>query len=330
MGVKALSNMDRAILSELADDPFANNADLAAKLGTDTAHVASRIRALERNKISQVLAVLDLKRMNQSFCFLYVRVRGRPISEVAEDVSQRRLVIMVSEFADGASDLLILVRYSDTISLHTVLYGDIANIAGIFSWRVDLVLSVPIFRAEYVSYNEHYLPITIDQNIAYLEEDIPEGLCDETDRRIIAQLQENAHQSINSVARKTGLKPTTARYRINNLKSGNILRFIRVTDQAAAGINTIALAELSVEVGKIDEIVEALGDRPWLRQLFVCAGKSALVAFVLAESADEVLRVKREELLTIAGIHDVALSYLFKTHKNDLRWAQEPTDPNGS
>lgn len=323
--MKTLSTLDRAILGELTNDPFASNGAVAEKLGVPTGVVASRLRALERSKVSQVLAVLDLERMNQSFCFVHVDVRGRPVVEVAEEIGRRRVVLMVSEFADGASDLLVLVRYSDTASLRSALYEDIANIAGIFSWRVDVVVSVPIFRAEYVTYNEHHRPLSIEDNIAYLKDDLPKGICDDTDLRIIAHLQQNAHQSINNVARELGIKSTTARYRINNLKNSNILRFIRVIDQGASGINTFTLAELSVEVGRISDIVEALSDKPWLPQLFVCAGNATLVGILLTESAEEVIRIKREELLAIPGIYDVTLSYLFKTHKTDYRWAQEPS-----
>lgn len=317
-----LSDLDRAILAELTQDPFASNTVVAKTVGVATSLVSSRLRILERDKVSQVLAVIDLDHMNQSFCFMQIKVRGRSVADVAEDLSDRRLVLMVSELIDGAFDLLVLLRFSDIHALNATLFNDIAKIAGVRSWRIDIVLDVPVFRPEYVSYSPHYRPLSVEQNIEFLRQDIPEGMCDESDLQIIAHLQQNAHQSINDIARKLDMKPSTARYRINNLKNAEILRFIRVIDQTAVGIDTFTLVELSVDVSQIDSIIEALRGKDWLPQMFRCSGTSDLLGIVLTNGTEEMLRIKRDELDAIEGINEINLSRLHKTYRNDLRWAQ--------
>lgn len=318
-----LSDLDRAILAELTLDPFASNTVVAKTVGVATSLVSSRLRILERDKISQVLAVIDLDHMKQSFCFVQVRIRGRNVADVARDISTRRLVLMVSELIDGESDLLMLVRFTDIHGLNATLFDDLAHVDGILSWRANMVVDVPVFRPEYVSYSPHYLPPSVEENIEYLREDIPEGMCDDSDLQIIAHLQQNAHQSINDVSRKLGMKPSTARYRINSLKSAEILRFIRVIDQSAVGIDTFTLVELSVEVGRSNEIVEALRDKEWLPQLFRCTGNADLMGIVLSSGTEDMLRIKRDELMAIEGINEIRLSRLHTTYKNDLRWAQK-------
>jgi Lrp/AsnC family transcriptional regulator, leucine-responsive regulatory protein len=317
-----LSDLDRAILAELTLDPFASNTVVAKSVGVATSLVSSRLRILERDKVSQVLAVIDLDHMNQSFCFIQMQIRGRNVAEVAEEIATRRLVLMVSELSDGVSDLLVLVRFSDIHGLNATLFQDIAHIKGISRWRVDIVIDVPVFRPEYVTYSPHYLPLSVEQNIAFLKDDIPEGMCDESDLQIIAHLQQNAHQSINDVSRTLGIKPSTARYRINNLKSADILRFIRVIDQSSVGIDTFTLVELSADVGRIEAIIEALRGKEWLPQLFRCAGSVTFIGIMLTGGTEEVLQIKREELMVIDGINEIKLSYLHKTYKHDLRWAQ--------
>jgi Lrp/AsnC family transcriptional regulator, leucine-responsive regulatory protein len=319
-----LSELDRAILAELTLDPFASNTMVAKSVGVATSLVSSRLRILERNKVSQVLAVIDLDHMNQSFCIIQVEIRGRSVAEVAKEIASRRLVLMVSELAGGSADLLVLVRFRDIHALNETLFNDLVYIAGIRRWHVDIVVDVPIFRAEYVSYSPHYLPLSVEQNIEFLREDIPEGMCDESDLQIIAHLQQNAHQSINDVSRKLDMKPSTARYRINNLKNAEILRFIRVMDQSSVGIDTFTLVELSVDVGRIDAIIETLRGKEWLPQLFRCTGGADFLGIVLTSGTDEVLRIKHEELMAIDGVNEIKLTYLHTTYKNDLRWAQKP------
>lgn len=317
-----LSDLDRAILAEVTTDPFASNALVAKTLGVSTSVVSGRLRVLHRENVSQVLAVLDMDRMNQTFCFVYVQTSGRPITEIAEEIATSRLTLMISELSNNEADLLVLVRFQDVHSLNASLYKDMSRVRGIKSWKIDVVVDVPIFRSEYVTVGPQYLPISIEKNIEYLKQDIPEGLCDEIDMHIIANLQKNAHQSINNIARGLGIKPSTARYRINNMKNSDILRFIRVVDHSAAGIDSFSVLQIDADIDKIDEIVEGLRGKEWLPQLFRCAGTVPLVGIILSGHIDEVLRIKREEIMTISGVRSASISSLNRMFKSDFRWAQ--------
>lgn len=318
-----LTEMDRAILAELTNDPFASNATVAERLGVGVAVISARLRILQREKVSQILAVLDLDLMGQSFCLIQIEVRGRNVAEVAHDVSAMRTVLMVSELANGSADLLVMLRFNDVHELHKSLHSTLAHIPGVIRWHVNIVVDVPVFRSEYVTYATTHQPMEIEKNVAYLREDIPAHLCDETDLYIIAHLQQNAHQSINNIARKLKIKPSTARYRINNLKSSEILRFLRVIDRGSVDVGTFTLIEIVADVAQVDAIASQLHGKDWLPQLFHCVGRSNLICIVLSDGNEEALRIKRDEILALPGIHEVHLSHLHTHYKVDYRWAQK-------
>lgn len=318
-----LSEMDRAILAELTNDPFASNATVAQRLGVSVTLVTARLRILQREKVSQILAVLDLDHMRQSFCVIQIQVRGRAVADVVQDIVPMRTVLMVSELANGTADLMVMVRFETLHELHSSVHGTLARVPGIHRWQIDIVADVPVFRSEYVTYSSKHEPMEIERNVAYLREDIPEGMCDDTDLYIIAHLQQNAHQSINNIARTLKIKPSTARYRINNLKSSDILRFVRVIDRSSVDIGMFALVEIDAEINQVDKIIEQLHGKEWLPQLFHCIGRSNLICIVLSDGTEEALRIKREEILSCAGVHEVRLSHLHTTHKVDFRWAQK-------
>jgi Lrp/AsnC family transcriptional regulator, leucine-responsive regulatory protein len=317
-----LNDLDREILGEVTADPFASNAAVAKKLGIATSMVSGRLKAMQRKNISQVLAVLDLDHMNQSFCFVYIQTRGRSIEEIACEIAKLRMTLMVNELSNDSYDLLVLLRFNDIHSLRSSLFDDLAKIQGVRNWSITTVVDVPVFRSEYLTFGNQYRPMEVAQNIDYLSDDIPHGMCDEIDLQIIAHLQQNAHQSINNVARKLGIKPSTARYRINRLKSEDILRFLRVIDNSSIGIHCSAVFEINAEIPHVKRIVDVLHDKPWLPQLFLCAGRTTMIGLVLAKDISEVLRIKRDEIMSIKGIVSANVIFMNRNFKNDYRWAQ--------
>lgn len=317
-----LSDLDRDILAEVTADPFASNAVVAKNLGITTSLVSSRLKLMQRKSISQILAVLDLDHMNQSFCFIYIQTRNRDIAEIGEEIASLRMTLMVSELTNHAFDLLVLLRFNDIHSLNLSLYGDLAKIRGIRNWEISTVVDFPVFRSEYLTFGSQYRPMDAQKNIEYLVDDIPSGMCDEVDLKIIANLQQNAHQSINNVARKLGVKSSTVRYRIKRLKDDNILNFLRVIDNSSMGIECNAIFEISANVPCISSISEALHNKPWLPQLFLCAGRTTMIALVLGKNVGDVLRIKRDEIMAIDGIDSVNVVFLNRNFKNDYRWAQ--------
>jgi DNA-binding Lrp family transcriptional regulator len=318
-----LSDIDRAILGQLTRDPFASARTLAEVLEMPHSLVTSRLRALDRRNVSHVVAVLDMKRLGQSFCLVQIDLDGELKPELLQQLIAMRETMMVSELIGGRADLLVIVRFSNFLQLNDLLYGKMAHLLGMGRWQVDVVLDVPVFRSEYVTMATNFLDVDIDRNIEDLQHDLPPGLCDELDVKLIAYLQNSARRSLNDVARTLEIGASTLRYRVNALEASGILRFKTVIDDRALGLGAFAMVELEVDVSSIETVVDKLRKHPALRQVFVCAGVNAIVGMLSASSESEILRIKQAELARIPGVHSVKATPFHRTHKIDFRWAQE-------
>jgi Lrp/AsnC family transcriptional regulator, regulator for asnA, asnC and gidA len=321
-----LTEVDWAILDVLTHDPHASDRVIAQTLKLPPAHVASRLRSLDRRNFSHVLAALDLKASGQTFCFILIDVHGRPLDEIASQLEAIREIIMISALTGGPHDLLVLVRFKSVRQLEQSIFGRIYPIKGVYQTCASIVLDVPIFRSQYVSYAPDFLPRDVEANRRDLEMDYEEGVFDELDRSIIAELQVNGRQSINSISRKYGINASTIRYRIRNLETRGLMRFITILDPPAVGLDTFALIEIQVEPSKIPAVIASLRQKRWLPQLFLCAGPAAMMGIVLADSVETVRRLKTEELRQIDGILAVNTSVLVRTYKVDMRWGQRYTE----
>jgi Lrp/AsnC family transcriptional regulator for asnA, asnC and gidA len=322
----ALSELDWAILDVLTRDPHASNREIAETLKIPGAQVASRIRSLDRRNLSHVLAALDLKAAGQSFCFILLDVNGRPLDEIAAEFQAIREVLMISALTGGPHDLLLIVRFKDFRALEQTILGRIYPTKGVYQTSVSIVLDVPIFRSQYVRYAEGFLPQDPQAISEDLALDYDENVLDKLDRNIIAELQVNGRQSINAIARKHGINASTIRYRINNLETRGLMRFITVLDPQAVGLSNFAHVEIQVEASKIPSVIASLRHKRWLPQLFVCTGPAAIMGIILADSISTLGRLKTEELRQIDGILGVSISALAHTYKADMRWGQRYTE----
>ncbi len=70
---------------------------------------------------------------------------------------------------------------------------------------------------------------------------------DQTDRRIVRLLVENAGLSNNQLAEKVGLSPAPLSRRLARLEAGGVIRHTVIVDPRAAGIGFQAFLEVTLE-----------------------------------------------------------------------------------
>lgn len=321
----ALSEMDRAILDALTADPLASARAVAEKLGAPVAQVTGRVRALDRHRVSRVLAVLDLAAAGQQMCFVSLEVRGRLLETVAADIKPIPEVMLISTLVGGQHDLLLMIRYGTAGSLYDLIANRICTIAGIHRFTVSAVLDIPSFQPRYVQFDSlSQPPIDVAATMSELARIFP-GQVDELDREIITELLGNARQSINTIARKCQINASTIRYRIRSLENRGLMRFITVLDPEALGIQIFAFVEIEPEANRLTDVVARLREKPWLPQIFTTTGPASIKCIMHGEDMNAIKRFKNEELTQIDGIINVTVSTLSGAYKNDIRWGNKYT-----
>lgn len=315
-----LTDLDRAILDVLTRDPQASARMVADTLDVPVAQVAPRIRAMDRRKVSRVLAVLDLAAAGQQMCFVLIDVRRVSVEAVSAQIASIAQVMLVSTLLGGAHDLLVIIRFRTLGALHELLFNQIGRIEGIYHSVSSIVLDIALFRPQYLRHDPELEAADMMRDLA---EEYPEDQVDEVDRQVLAELLLNARQSIKAVARKCQINASTVRYRIRALESRGLMRFITVLNPPALGIGVFALVEIEPEPNRLTEVVASLRNKSWLPQIFVTTGPTPIKGILQAEDIRAIMKIKNQELTQIEGITGVEISTLVSTRKMDLRWGQK-------
>ena len=88
---------------------------------------------------------------------------------------------------------------------------------------------------------------------------VPDYAPDDTDRRIIALLQEDGRMSTQDIARTQGAASSTIRKRIRRLEGTGTMRVVAVVDFAAAGYGELLAIGVEVESRNAEAVGQAPG-----------------------------------------------------------------------
>jgi DNA-binding Lrp family transcriptional regulator len=318
-----MDEADWAILGQLGRDPHVSAREIAENIGATVNNVVARLRKLDRLNAFHVTAALSLKALGQTVCFVFAEVRGVPVAAVAREVCLIPEVILVCASIGHDTNLIITFRYSDDLHLAEVLHRKIASINGLHRFTTSTVLETPLFNPLYMNFTPKSLIADADKLASEIQDTYSEDLINDTDARIVAELQQDGRRSIPSIARKLGLKPGTVRYRIRALETRGLIHFVTLLNPEVSPHSRIALVTIDVEANSLDALITKLSGRVWLPQLFVCAGCHRLIGVVLADRFESLIDLKSADIEPIAGVLRVQLLPLLRVFKIDARWAQK-------
>lgn len=151
------------------------------------------------------------------------------------------------------------------------------------------------------------------------ENHLPALKLNETDKKIIEILLDNARISYTDLAKQIGLSRVAVQSRIQSLiEDGVIERFTAVVNPIKVGIQVSAFFNVDVEPKYLDEIAEKLALHPAVTSLYHMTGPSTLHMHGVFKSMKEMEEFLLETLYSTKGIMRVDTQMLLKRYKSRM------------
>lgn len=152
------------------------------------------------------------------------------------------------------------------------------------------------------------------------------GTLDETDVRIIDQLNEDGRRSFAKIARSLGLSEATVRNRYARLLRRGVTQVVVLADALALGL---VFAEVGIKVkgGSVSRTVEALQHVAEVDYVAICTGSFDLLIEVVCTDGNHMLRVLEEDVRTAPGVDSIETFTILDVPKHNYRWTRLLVDP---
>lgn len=143
---------------------------------------------------------------------------------------------------------------------------------------------------------------------------------DEVDLAIVAELQKNGRSSNREVARVLGLSEGTIRQRLRKLEATKAIRLGLVTDASALGQTAAAYIRIKARPRQAADIARNIAHLPSCAFVGLTVGRFDVVAFISANSREELIAVVDSEIAAMDGILklDVREPVGYTKHRFDL------------
>jgi Lrp/AsnC family transcriptional regulator, regulator for asnA, asnC and gidA len=153
---------------------------------------------------------------------------------------------------------------------------------------------------------------------------------DPVDRRIVAALQRDGRRPFTAIARELGLSEAAVRQRVARLQAAGVMQVVAVADPMTLGYKTMAMVAISVDGRSLRQAAEAVRRLPEVSYLVLTAGSFDMLAEVVCEDNDHLLRLLSDDLAAIEGVRETETFMYLRLLKEAYTWSLTEASPNGA
>lgn len=140
---------------------------------------------------------------------------------------------------------------------------------------------------------------------------------DETDRRILKQLQKQGRMSNADLAEAINLSASACHRRVQRLESEGYIRdYVALLDARKMKVASTVFVEITLS-GQADEVLDAFEKAvariPDVLECHLMAGTADYLLKVVAENTDDFARIHRQYLARLPGVAQMQSSFALRT-----------------
>ncbi|MFH1545501.1 MAG: Lrp/AsnC family transcriptional regulator [archaeon] len=223
---------DKRILAELDKNARQSISEIAKTIKLSKQSVKNRIDKLEKEKIIKgYYAIIDMFKLDRVAGRAWIKLLGASVDkqqEIIDFALKMRNVGWVVTL-DGSYDLVVIFWAKDLIEFYSSLKELEFNYVNYFK-RIDISF---IVREHHLSHRYLLDDVGLTEWLTSVK--YQESQLDETDKKILNELAENARIPLIELSKKLEISDKVIRYRIKNLEQKKILLGYR------ANINNVKL-----------------------------------------------------------------------------------------
>jgi Lrp/AsnC family transcriptional regulator for asnA, asnC and gidA len=147
----------------------------------------------------------------------------------------------------------------------------------------------------------------------------PAGKLDALDEQIVALLQADGRRSYGDIGKAVGLSEAATRQRVNRLRESGAMRIVAIVDPIQLGRGVVATMGVRVS-GDTRLVAARLAEVPEIEYVVLTAGSFDLIAELVCETEEELLRVINESVRAIDEVRETETFMHLRTEKNVFAW----------
>jgi Lrp/AsnC family transcriptional regulator for asnA, asnC and gidA len=148
---------------------------------------------------------------------------------------------------------------------------------------------------------------------------VPEAALDDTNKRIIEQLQHDGRMSYAALAKIVGLSEAAVRQRVQRLLDSGVMQIVAVTDPLTLGFARQVMVGIKVE-GDLRRVATALAAIPEVDYVVICAGGYDLLAELVCTDDEHLLHLLNDAIRAIPGVQTTETFVYLKLTKQTYAW----------
>ncbi|MFA4836567.1 MAG: Lrp/AsnC family transcriptional regulator [Dehalococcoidia bacterium] len=284
--------LDLMLVRELEVDARQTTRNLAAKLGVSITTVSNRIRRMVDAKAIAFCTISDPPSLGfEVRAVLGIKVTPGKSASVAKDLASCKNIQTIS-LTSGRYDVVVYALLRDNHDLLNWVSGELSRITNVISAEEMTILKLV---------KNSYMYLRGDTT---LREEIVSRCLDESELKLIEQLELSPRESISILGKKIGMSRQTTAKKLKALLEEKIVRVVSIANLPAFGFVAGVYVFLRVQLDRAVSVAHTLAADTRITDVSIITGRFNLVLYMTFLNLKEMSRFLTDELGNIPGIID--------------------------